>query len=593
MLIYNELGGMKMNYADKCSCEVFFNPKSEKFNEKIRLFQGCPTIATTKNGRIYLGWYAGGLKEPHMNNYNLLIYSDDEGKNWSEPLFIIPSSYEMNIHALDIQLFIDPEGALHVVWVQNDTIPMTDENKYDANGNERWNVDGYIFEDMRHSSWEMICYEPDAEKPTFTQPKYVSSGFLRCKPTFLKNGDWLCFAYDQLTNRYGYNISTDGGKTYNRYYGSEKIVTPFDETMAYQKSDGSIRMFARTAIGELAESFSYDNGRTWDKAKPSGITSANSRFYVEKLPSGNVLLIHNDHPTERTNMTIKLSTDDGASWQYSKCIDSRQDISYPDVSHQNGTIYLTYDCGRTTEREILFTCFTEEDIINDNKIDISIVSKPPVFPDKTSVISAIKENKLIAILRGVPNEKLIPTAQALYDGGIRLLEITYGSDDIKVSECIKELSDHFKDKMYVGAGTVCTEKQVRLTKAAGGCFIISPNTDAKVIRESFLCGMVSIPGALTPTEICYANNCGADFVKVFPSVNIGTEYIKALKAPLPNVKILMVGGIDENNITEFMSLGVCGFGIGSNLVKSDLIKSGNYSEITSLAKKYVEMVKRG
>lgn len=584
-----------MNYADKYACDILFNCKSEKFSEKIRMFQGCPTIAVTKGGRIYLGWYAGGIKEPHMNNYNLLVYSDDEGKTWSKPLFVIPSSYELNIHALDIQIFIAPSGELHVVWVQNNTVVQTEENKYDENGNIRWNVDGYIFEDARHSSWEMICYDPDAEKPVFTEPKFVYPGFLRCKPTFLKNGDWLCFAYDQLTNCYGYNITTDSGKTYIRCYGGEKIDTPFDETMAYQKNDGSVRMFARSSIGELAETTSYDNGRTWEKAKPSGITAANTRFYVEKLPSGNVLLVHNDHPTERTRMTIKLSEDDGKSWKYSKCIDIRQDISYPDAAYKDGKIYLTYDCGRTSDKEILFASFTEEDIIYDREIKVSVISKPPCTPDKSSVISAISENKIIAILRDIPTEKLIPVAQALYDGGIKLLEITFGSgiDDEQTSENIKLLADSFKDRMYIGAGTVLTEKQVRLTKAAGGCFVISPNTDAKVIRESFLCGMVSIPGALTPSEICEAQRFGADFIKLFPAVNADIKYVKALKAPLSEVRFLMVGGIDTENMKELMKAGVSGFGVGSSLVKSDLVESENYSQITAIAKQYTEMISCG
>ncbi len=110
-----------MNNAKNFPCEIIFNPKSTKYHEDIRIFQGCPTIAVTNGGRIFLGWYAGGRCEPNMENYNLLIYSDDGGKSWSKPVLVIPSSYEMNVHALDIQLFISPDGALHIQWVQNNT----------------------------------------------------------------------------------------------------------------------------------------------------------------------------------------------------------------------------------------------------------------------------------------------------------------------------------------------------------------------------------------------------------------------------------------------------------------------------------------
>ena len=115
-----------MENAQKFPCEILKKPKQTNFLEDIRVFQGCPTIAVTKGGRIYAGWYAGGLREPHMDNYNVLVYSDDSGKSWTEPFIIIPSNKEKKIHALDIQLFIDKKGALHVCWVQNNVSEVGD-----------------------------------------------------------------------------------------------------------------------------------------------------------------------------------------------------------------------------------------------------------------------------------------------------------------------------------------------------------------------------------------------------------------------------------------------------------------------------------
>ena len=207
----------------------------------------------------------------------------------------------------------------------------------------------------------------------------------------------------------------------------------------------------------------------------------------------------------------------------------------------------------------------------------------------------IEEEKIIVIVRGVEKEKLIPMAEAMYEGGIRLLEVTYSQNgvpcDEEVAESIKSLSEHFRGRMLIGSGTTVSERQVELTKAAGGAFIISPDTNVSVIKKTRECGLVSIPGALTPTEILTAHTAGADFVKLFPITNLGISYFKAVKAPLSAVKFLAVGGIDDNNMKEYLNAGISGFGIGSNIVNKKLIDSGDFAKITELAKKYVEAVK--
>lgn len=584
-----------MDNASKISCDILYNPRDTRYLENIRMFQGCPTVAVTKGGRIYVGWYSGGTREPHMNNYNILIYSDDNGVTWSKPILVIPSSYEKNIHALDIQLFIDPKGFLHVLWVQNNTAPTPQNIPSAQPGQPITFVDGYMFDDFRHAEWEMVCEEPDAETPLFSKPRFVFQGFLRCKPTFLKNGDWICFAYDQLNNRYGYSISSDSGKTYTHYYGAKKKSTYFDEAMAYELDDGRVRMLARTNLGALSESYSNDGARTWSETELSGITAADSRFYIAKLPSGRVILINNDDSKLRSKITVQLSEDDGKTWKYKKCIDARNDLSYPDADFYNGKIYLTYDRGRTSEREILFTVFSEQDIIDNNEIPVSVISKPNISPSKSEVIEKICEHKIIAILRKVPAKKLLPLAEALYNGGIRLLEVAYNADgsvtDEETAKNIEVLSKHFGNKMYIGAGTVMSDEQVRLTRNAGGLFIISPNVDCDVAREAHLCKMAYLPGALTPTEVQYAHKIGADFVKLFPAANFGAEYIKAIKAPLSNIKLLAVGGIDESNIADYLKVGICGFGIGSNIAPKKLVEEENYEQITKIAENYVSAVK--
>ena len=166
------------------------------------------------------------------------------------------------------------------------------------------------------------------------------------------------------------------------------------------------------------------------------------------------------------------------------------------------------------------------------------------------VCAAITQHKLIAIVRGVAAERLIPMAEAMYAGGIRLLEITFSAkgtpSDEETAENIAMLVQHFAGRMHIGAGTVLTPEQVELVAKAGGKFIISPDANADVIKRTKQLGMVSIPGALTPTEIQSAHRAGADFVKLFPVTGLGTEYVKAVSAPLSHIKFLAVGGLDED-----------------------------------------------
>lgn len=214
---------------------------------------------------------------------------------------------------------------------------------------------------------------------------------------------------------------------------------------------------------------------------------------------------------------------------------------------------------------------------------------------RDNIISTIEKEKLVVIVRGVEKKKLIPLADAMYKGGIRLLEVTYSANgkitDEETAECIKILSENFKERMYIGAGTVLTEEQVQLTYEAGGKFIISPDTNEKVIAKTRELDLVSMPGALTSSEVQKAHVSGADFVKLFPVSNLGADYVKAVRAPLSHIKFLAVGGITMDNMADYLKAGVCGFGIGSNIVDKNLVDTNDYDAITALAEKYVNIVK--
>lgn len=217
--------------------------------------------------------------------------------------------------------------------------------------------------------------------------------------------------------------------------------------------------------------------------------------------------------------------------------------------------------------------------------------------ERAEVISAIEKEKCIVIVRGVSREKLIPLGEAIYEGGIRLMEITYNAGgqpaDEEIAASIQMLSEHFAGRMYIGAGTVLRPDQVERTAQAGGSFIISPDTNREVIEKTAALGLVSIPGALTPTEIQAAHRYGADFVKVFPADAMGAGYIKAVKAPLSHIRMLAVGGVTAENKELFLKAGADGFGIGSGIVDQKLIAAGDFAGITQLARKYCVSVENG
>ena len=182
-------------------------------------------------------------------------------------------------------------------------------------------------------------------------------------------------------------------------------------------------------------------------------------------------------------------------------------------------------------------------------------------------IDYILENKIIMIVRGVPTEQLVDLAEAMWRGGIRLMECTYDASgripDEETARGIALLARHFEGRMLIGAGTVLKESQVALTCEAGGKFIISPDTNEAIIRETKRLGLVSIPGALTPTEATQAHRAGADFVKLFPVSQMGgAKYVKALCAPLSHIRFLAVGGVRCENLGEYQGSGAAGFGIG-------------------------------
>ncbi len=214
---------------------------------------------------------------------------------------------------------------------------------------------------------------------------------------------------------------------------------------------------------------------------------------------------------------------------------------------------------------------------------------------REQVIKKVDAEKIVVIIRGIEREKLIPLCEAMYEGGIRLVEVTYSANgtvsDTDTAKNIELLANYFEGKMLVGAGTVIKPEQVELTKSAGGLFIISPDTYTSVIEKTRELDLVSMPGALTPTEVQTAHRAGADYVKLFPVSNLGPDYVKAIAAPLSHIKFLAVGGINQRNMADYLKAGVKGFGIGTNIVDKKMIADSNYRGIKKLAEEYISALK--
>ena len=180
--------------------------------------------------------------------------------------------------------------------------------------------------------------------------------------------------------------------------------------------------------------------------------------------------------------------------------------------------------------------------------------------------SGLSASPIIAILRGVTPETALGVGEAIIGGGIRFLEVTLNSPN--ALESIRLLSEAYanRDDVHIGAGTVLNPASVGEIARAGGEYIISPNANPSVIRETKRLGLISIPGFYTPTEAFAALDAGADYLKLFPARDLGVRYIKDIKAVLPK-PIVAVGGVDMSNMAEFLT--VCAaVGIGSNLYSS-------------------------
>lgn len=214
---------------------------------------------------------------------------------------------------------------------------------------------------------------------------------------------------------------------------------------------------------------------------------------------------------------------------------------------------------------------------------------------RETVIQSILEEKVIAIVRGAGEEQALAVAEALWEGGIRLVEVTFDQKHpetfVNTANAIRSISRKMAGKMLVGAGTVTSPELVDLAAEAGALYIISPDTDPAVIRRTRELGLVSLPGAFTPSEAKQAHNAGADFVKLFPCTGDALAYLKAIRAPLSHIQFLAVGGINADNAAAFLKAGAVGLGVGGSIVNKKWIDAGEYGKITAEARRFLSNIR--
>lgn len=208
--------------------------------------------------------------------------------------------------------------------------------------------------------------------------------------------------------------------------------------------------------------------------------------------------------------------------------------------------------------------------------------------DRETLLERALSGRVVAIVRLPDPAPLVDVAEALIAGGIYTLEFTLTTPG--ALEAISACRARFGDAAVIGAGTVIDVPEARRCLAAGAQFLVSPGTDLDVIGVAQDGDALSMPGALTPTEIIAAWRGGADVVKVFPARQFGPQYIRDLRGPLPQIPLMPTGGVDERNAADYLRAGAVGVAVGGNLIDPVAVARGDWAAITARARVLAEAV---
>jgi 2-dehydro-3-deoxyphosphogluconate aldolase / (4S)-4-hydroxy-2-oxoglutarate aldolase len=209
---------------------------------------------------------------------------------------------------------------------------------------------------------------------------------------------------------------------------------------------------------------------------------------------------------------------------------------------------------------------------------------------KETQLQQVLDCGIVAVVRAPDGTALVEVVRALADGGVTVVEITMTVPD--ALDVLRQVRRTLGDRVLLGAGTVLDTETARAVLFAGAEYIVTPTVNVDVIRLCQRYDKLIMPGAFTPTEILTAWEAGADIVKVFPAEVVGPAFFKAVRGPLPQVRLMPTGGVDLTTASAFLKAGACCLGIGSQLVDPKLVAERNFDRIRDLARQYVTIVKQ-
>lgn len=208
---------------------------------------------------------------------------------------------------------------------------------------------------------------------------------------------------------------------------------------------------------------------------------------------------------------------------------------------------------------------------------------------KAEMIELLTNPGVIAVIRTQRREQVLPVAEALVAGGLTAIEVALTTPDAIAA--IKEVSEKLGDRALIGVGTVLDATMCRAAIAVGAQFVVTPICRPELSLITHAANGLMIMGAYTPTEAQLAHEAGADFVKLFPADTLGVAYIKALRAPLPHLRLVPTGGVDVNNLAEFFKAGCPAVGVGSSLITRQILETNDWPELTRRAAEFVRRAK--
>lgn len=366
----------------------------DSVSEDHRAWQGCPTVAVTKKGRLFAGWYSGGVFEPCLYNYNILAMSDDGGKSWSEPILTVGTDEKNRIRKIDIELWINKDNSLWVMWTES---PYTENSKP---GTIKTPFACDYHREFPHTE-VMICKDPDSDVLVWEKPRRMCDGFMRNKPIVASGGRIIAPAYAYGEPQYKLRCSDDGGESfYDVAIDGKPEVNVYDETTICERRPSELRFLARTKRGYYVYSDSFDGGATWSRAEEYE-KAPSTRCYIGKLRNGMVAYVRNVSDEKRDGMKISLSEDGGETFPYELVLDEREQLSYPDLDEDHeGNIYIVYDRERDNRtklnretwvseaaKEILICKITVDDVMHNTLSEGSFVRRV-VSKAKIDVVEA-------------------------------------------------------------------------------------------------------------------------------------------------------------------------------------------------------------